>query len=209
MANGLQTSCANTELAAHSVGIGNVAGAESTMAVASDPCEAEHGCLVGTLLRMESAKQSIALAYRDGRVLKGTYASVCEAALLRSPGGLVEVRGSICYDAAGEPAAIGEVNAVAEVDESPVVLEEVVYRNRRYAATTPLRFDVAFNRDDLFYEASGAFDILLSADSREGLVDALQGELRLLLAEYAEGNPERMTSGAKNLREQVRRRFGF
>ena len=156
---------------------------------------------------MESAKQSIALAYRDGRVLQGTYASTCEAALLRSPGGLIEVRGNICYDAAGEPAAIGEVNAVAQVDESPVVLEEVVYRNRRYAATTPLRFDVAFNRDDLFYEASGAFDILLSADSREGLVDALQGELRLLLAEYAEGNPERMTSGAKNLREQVRRRF--
>ena len=209
MANGLQASCANTELAAHSVGIGNVAGAESAMAVSSDPCEVEHGCLVGTLLRMESAKQSIALAYRDGRVLKGTYASECEAALSRSPGGLVEVRGSICYDAAGEPAAIGEIDAVAEVDESPVVLEEVVYRNRRYAAKSPLCFDVAFNRDDLFYEASGPFDVLLSADSREGLVDALQGELRLLLAEYAEGNPERMTSGAKNLREQVRHRFGF
>lgn len=209
MANGLQTSCANTELAAHSVGVGNVAGAESAMAVSIGPRETEHGRLVATLLRMESTKRSVALAYRDGRVLNGTYARKCEAALSRSPGGLVEVRGSICYDAAGEPAAIGEIDAVAEVDESPVVLEEVVYRSRRYAATTPLRFDVAFNRDDLFYEASGAFDILLSADSREGLVDALQGELRSLLAEYAEGNPERMTSGAKNLREQVRSRFGF
>ena len=27
--------------------------------------------------------------------------------------------------------------------------------------------------------------------------------------EYTEGNPERMTSGANNLREQVRSRFGY
>ena len=178
-----------------------------TDAAFSNPIE--RGRLVGMLVRMEFAKQSIALTYRDGRILKATYVAESEAALLRHPRGLVQVRGDICYDAAGEPVSIGDIDEVAEVDESPVLIEEIVHDDRRYVASTPLRFDVAFDRGDLFYEAQGPFGILLSADSREDLVDALEAELRLILRDYAEGDPENMSSDAKKLRDQMRSRFGL
>ena len=169
--------------------------------------QAEH--LVGTLLRMDFVEQSVALEHRDGRTLKGTYVAESEAALLRHPRELVQVRGNICYDAAGEPVSIGKIDEVAELDESPMEVEEIANGDVRYVANTPLCFDVAFDREDLFYELQAPFGILLSADSREDLADALEGELRLLLADYAEGDPEQMSSDAKKLREQIRGRFGL
>ena len=88
-------------------------------------------------------------------------------------------------------------------------VEEVVYGNVRYVANTPLRFDVAFDREDALYDLQGPFGVLLSADSREDLADALATELRLLLEDYAEADPAQMSSDAKGLREELRRRFGL
>ena len=179
-------------------------GTATLQMVPSSP--AERGRLVGTLVRMDSAKRSVVLEHRDGRTLKGTYAAESEAALSGHLRELVQVRGNICYDAAGEPILIGQIDEVAELDESPMEIEEIGDGHR---ANTPLRFDVAFDREDLFYELQGPFGILLSADSREDLKVALEHELRLLFTDYAEGNPEHMSSDAKKLREQIRGRFGL
>ena len=173
------------------------------------PDTTERGRLVGALVRMGFTKQSIELEYRDKRMVKATYAAEAEAALLSHPRGLIQVRGNICYDAAGEPVSITDIDEVAEVDESPMQVDELVYRNVRYVATTPLRFDVTFHRADALYDLQGPFDVLLWADSREDLADALEAELNMLFEDYAEGDPAHLSSDAKKLRDQIRGRFGL
>ena len=98
---------------------------------------------------------------------------------------------------------------VAEVDESPLEVEEIVHGNIRYVANTPLRFDVAFDQADALYDLQGPFGIHLSAGCREDLADALEAELRLPLVDYGQGDPARMSSDAKKLRAQIRGRFGL
>ena len=173
----------------------------------SDPVERER--VVVKLVRMERTTRSAELEYRDRRILGATYVAVVEDALLRHLEGTIQVRGNIRYDDAGEAVSIADVDEVAEVDESPMEVEEVVYRDVRHVATPPLRFDVTFHRSDAFYELQGPFGILLSADSREDLADALEGELKMLFGEYAERDPGNMTSDARKLRDQIRTRFGL
>ena len=88
-----------------------------------------------------------------------------------------------------------------------MTVEEVVCGDVRYSAKKPLCFDVAFDRADALYDLEGPFGIMLSAESREDLADALKAELQLLLTDYAKGDPAQMSSGAKKLREQLRGRF--
>ena len=169
----------------------------------------ERGRVAGTLVQIGFAKKSVALVHRGGRKLTATYTPEFEAALLSYPRRLIQVRGNVRYDKAGEPVSIADIDEVAEVDESPMKIEEVVYRNVRYSTKTPLCFDVVFHREDALYDLEGPFGILLSAESREDLADALEAELQLLLTNYAEGDPAQMSSGAKKLREQLRSRFGL
>ena len=169
---------------------------------------AGRGRVVGTLVRMGFARKSIALEHQ-GRTLGATYAPQSEEALLRHPRGLIQVRGYVHYDAAGAPVSIADIDEVVEVDESPMEVEEIVYGNVRYVANAPLSFEVAFHQADALYDLEGPFGILLSADSREDLEDALEAELRMLLEDYAEADPASLSSDAKELREQLRGRFGL
>lgn len=98
---------------------------------------------------------------------------------------------------------------VARVDESSIDVAEFVYRGVRYVANPPLRFDVTFDRTDALYDLQGPFDVLLWADSREYLADALEAELNLLFEDYAEEDPAHLSPDAKTLRDQIRDRFGF
>lgn len=100
-------------------------------------------------------------------------------------------------------------NEVADVDESPMEIKEFVHRGVSYVATPPLRFDVAFDRADALYDLQGPFDVLLWADSREDLADALEGELNMLFEDYAEGDPAHLSSDARKLRDDIRSRFGL
>ena len=86
---------------------------------------------------------------------------------------------------------------------------EVVCGDVRYVANPPLHFDVTFDQTDALYDLEGPFGILLWAETREDLADALQAELRLPLEDYAEGDPARLASDAKKLRRQLRDRFGL
>lgn len=176
---------------------------------ATTPSPAERGCVVGKLVRMGFSTKTIELEYRDERTLKATYVTQAEDALLRHPRGLIQVHGNIRYDAAGEPVSIADVDQVADVDESPMEVKEVIYGNVRYVPTMPLHFDVAFDRADALYDLEGPFDVMLSADSREDLADALRAELNLLFEDYAVEDPARLSLGAQKLRDQIRDRFGI
>ena len=168
---------------------------------------AERGRVVGTLVRVGFDTQSIELEYRGRRTLKATYAPEAETALVGRPRGLIQVRGNIRYNAEGEPISIADIDEGSEVDESAMEVAEVVYQNVRHVTTPQLRFNVTFDKADALYDLEGPFGVMLSADSREDLADALEAELNLLFADYAEGDPAHLSSDAKKLRDEIRGRF--
>ena len=106
-----------------------------------------------------------------------------------------------------EPVSTVDLDDVTEVDESPMEVEEFVYRNVRYAATPPLRFNVTYDR--ALYDIEGPFDVMLWAESRDELADELEAELNLLFEDYVEGDPALLSSDAKKLRDEIRGRFGL
>ena len=169
----------------------------------------ECGYVAGTLVKMGFDEHTITLKHYLGRNLKAVYAAESEATLLHHPRGLIQVHGEVRYDEAGGPISIVDVDEVVEVDESPMEICEFFHRNVRYLANPPLCFDVTFDQADELYDLQGHFGIFIWAESRDDLKHALDAELDLLLAEYAQGDPARMSSDARKLREEVRRRFGL
>ena len=58
---------------------------------------------------------------------------------------------SVCHDSGRELISTADLDDVVEVDESAMEIEEFVYRNVRYAATPPLRFNVTYDRAGALY----------------------------------------------------------
>ena len=169
----------------------------------------ECGYVAGMLVQMGFDKRTITLRHHSRRTLKAVYAAESEATLLDHPRGLIQVHGEIHYNEVGDPVSIADVDEVVEVDESPMEVREFFHGNVRYRANPPLCFDVTFDQADDLYDLQGHFGISIWAESRDDLKHALDAELDLLLADYARGDPARMSSDARKLREEVRRRFGL
>ena len=76
------------------------------------------------------------------------------------------------------------------------------FRNIRYQADPPLRFQVNIGRDprNRVYDLRGDFGIELSAELRTELEEALNSTLDMLWNEYAQEHPERLSGDARRLR---------
>ena len=76
------------------------------------------------------------------------------------------------------------------------------FRNVRYQADPPLRFQVNVGRDsrNRVYDLRGDFGIELSAELRPELEEALDSTLDMLWNEYAQEHPERLSGDARRLR---------
>ena len=96
-----------------------------------------------------------------------------------------------------------------EVDESPIVVSEIVVDGRRLVASEPLCFEVEHVVDDgeALFLLQGDFDISCSADTREELVEILGETLELYWTEFAQANPKALSPKAKELRLQLLERM--
>ena len=76
------------------------------------------------------------------------------------------------------------------------------FRNVRYQADPPLRFQVNVGRDprSRVYDLRGDFGIELSAELRTELEEALDSTLDMLWEEYAQEHPERLSGDARRLK---------
>ena len=80
--------------------------------------------------------------------------------------------------------------------------QDWTFRNFRYRADPPLRFQVSVGRDprNRVYELRGDFGIELSAELRTELEESLDSTLDMLWNEYAQERPERLSGDARRLR---------
>ena len=76
------------------------------------------------------------------------------------------------------------------------------FRNVRYQAEPPLRFQVNVGRDprSRVYDLRGDFGIELSAELRTELEESLDSTLDMLWNEYAQEHPERLSGDARRLK---------
>ena len=116
--------------------------------------------------------------------------------------GVIMAEPATSRNAGSAPAA-----PLAGGDESPIEIGVVAIDDVRYAATPPLRFEVAFDPRSGLNEVAGEFGILLSCSTRAELEDALNDTLAMLWREYAEEDPATLSPKAVALRSELRARF--
>lgn len=97
----------------------------------------------------------------------------------------------------------------SEIDVSPMVFTEFVSNGRRYRTDKPLVFTFEYSEEDGvgLYLFEGEYNIISGAYSREEAWDMIDDTLGWMWREYAESSSERMTRGAKELGQDLRRRF--
>ena len=97
----------------------------------------------------------------------------------------------------------------SKIDVSPMVFTEFVSSGRLYRTDEPLVFTIEYSEEDGegLYLYEGEYNIMHGAETREECWDLIDDTLGVLWREYAESTSDRMTLGAKELGQDLRRRF--
>ncbi len=161
----------------------------------------------GVLVGMNFAKRRLRIRWRDGRVLDATYGDDFELALANHPRGLIQVLGTVTYDAQGAPVSLVDVQNVVQVNQDPIEVHECRIANVCYRIDPPLRFTVRFDLESCLYDLQGDLGICLFAEDRSGLEDSLGAEIQMLWSEYAREDPSCLSPEGLKLREHLRVRF--
>src|SRR5262249_35875192 len=102
---------------------------------------------------------------------------------------------------------LGNITEIIEVDESPMSVTTFRFGQSRYRAARPLEFAVAFNPTEGIYTAAGDFHMMVSAETRAELEDAVVDALAFLWCEYVVSDPRTLSGDARSLREQLKSTF--
>ena len=96
-----------------------------------------------------------------------------------------------------------------KVDDSPIVVSEIVVDGQRLVAREPLQFEVerVVDEGEALFVLYGDFDISCWADTREELVEILGETLETYWTEFAQADPEELSPKANALRLQLLERM--
>ncbi len=166
--------------------------------------------ITGALIEMKFHERRLSLQLLgSGRIFEATYSDDFEPVLLDHPRELIQVHGNVVYDHNGAPSSISDVDEILDVDQSPVEVRAINYGQGTVTAKKQLvSYIVTFDQENQLYEASGPFDIVVSAETRPELENELDAELSMLWNEYALAEPSELTAAACVLREQLLDAFG-
>jgi len=159
--------------------------------------------VIGKLVRMDFAERKGVLFYAPaGRMLECTYSADSEEVLLDNPREMVRVTGDVIVDDAGFPERIVDVEGIEDLDLSPITLEAFAVRGEHLRLREAV---VLFPELDESQEYLILRDEVLGIDvfapTREDLLGELEDDLKALWIEYALADPERLTPGARALRD--------
>lgn len=185
-------------------GLGAQDGLNALMARPEPDLSATPAFVTGALTKMEFQERRMQLKLLGtGKALEASYGDDFEPVLLEHPRALIQVHGNVLYGEDGQPASISDVDEILDVDESPIEVSSVPYRQKKLRARTALTFNVEFDAESQTYEAMGPFGVVIAATVRPELEASLDAELAMLWDEYALAKPEDLTSAARKLREEL------
>ena len=181
--------------------------------LAFGPSDGKHECtpgfLTGIPIRKNFEERRFWIELLDGCVLEVHYgeAENAESTLVSNGSGPIQVHGNVTYNEHDKALSINDVDQVLPVDTSPIEVAELELGGRNYRARPPLQFEVDFNHEEYFYSLEGDLDIILAAESRIELEDALDDMLNFLWTSYVHGNPDSFVDDARKLRNELLERM--
>ena len=170
-----------------------------------DNLECTPGFLTGVPIRMNFKERRFWIELLDGCVLEVPYdeAENAESLLINNRSGLVQIHGNVTYNEHDKALSISNVDKVLPIDTSSIEIAELMLDGSNYRARPPLQFEVEFNDEEYFYSLEGDFDIILAAETRIELEDALDNMLNYLWTKFVHGNPDSFADDAKQLRNEL------
>ena len=96
-----------------------------------------------------------------------------------------------------------------KVDDSPIVVSEIVVDGRRLVAKEPIRYEVVYEHDEVepLFTLEGEFDIIEYACTRDMLIDVLHDTLEIMWRKFVGADPSRVSPRAHQLGVELGRRF--
>jgi hypothetical protein len=162
--------------------------------------------VTGRLDALDFQARTLRLKLANERVLSGTYGDDFEPILLGHPREWIQVRGQATLAEDGTLLNIDNITEIVEVDESPIMVTAFRF-GQQYLAARPLEFPVAFNPMEGIYTVAGDFHMMVSAETRAELEDAVDDALAFLWCEYVVSDPQTLSGDAQALREQLKSTF--
>lgn len=97
----------------------------------------------------------------------------------------------------------------ASVDDSPIVVTEIVVDGRRLVAREPIRYEVSFDdhEEEPLYTLEGPWDLYLFAETRAVLIDQLHDTLEVFWRDFAVGDQTRISPKAQEIGAALRTVF--
>ena len=170
----------------------------------SEVSTADFGYITGTLIEMKFHERRLVVKLLDSsKTLTATYADDFEPVLLNNARELIQVHGNIVWNDDGSPQSISEVDDILEIDETAIEISLLKLNDRYLKSKKTLCFAVTFDRETSSYHATGPFDIFIFAATRPELEEELYSELSILWNEYANADPNSLTTDAQMLQKEL------
>jgi hypothetical protein len=163
--------------------------------------------VTGRLDALDFQSRTLRLKLPNERALSGTYGDRFEPILLGHPREWIQVRGEATLAKDGTLLNLDNITEIIEVDESPIMVTAFRFAGRQYSAARPLEFPVTFSPMEGIYTATGDFHMMVSAETRPELEDAVDNALAFLWREYVVSDPQTLSGDAQSLREQLESAF--
>lgn len=165
----------------------------------------ERSAVIGTLKKIDFLGRQMTLLHKQsGRDLTCTYEEEIEASLVEHPREAILVFGVVTRAADGRPEAIDSADHIEAIDITPVRVDKVVTAQETLTPAMPLVAKVAFNEEDLIYEASiDDLRIFTFAETRDTLVTALEDEVAAAWEIYTSEPDASLTPAAAQLKQRL------
>ncbi|MBI1292234.1 hypothetical protein GC173_13490 [bacterium] len=158
-----------------------------------------------TTISFEERRVTIFYAPKN-RELDCVYSDDIEPMLFENRRDLIQVTGQVVKDEEGHPKKIIEVEAIEELDLSPILLDQVPFRDGlAIRLRERLSLQPALSETEQFMTLEHeALQIDVFAPTRERLWNELLEQVRMLWAEYGGASDEELSAPALQFRETLR-----
>ena len=164
--------------------------------------------VTGRLDSLDFQARILKLQLPTGRTLSCSYNEDFEPILLENPREWLQVRGEVVLNEDDSLKSLNNITEIIEVDPSPLEIESFEINGQIVKAIRP--FVVAVNFDPVggIYTATGIFNLIIGAETRDFLEESVIDALKFLWDEYALSDPVMFTADALDLRQNILTVFG-
>jgi hypothetical protein len=166
--------------------------------------------VTGDLVRVDIAGRRVVIRYRPtGREIPCFCEESALESVLENWSEPIQVTGRFTLDRTGHPTKLSGVTRVEPIDLSPMTFDRIEWLGRQLVFDPPLTLEPTMDEESgqLYILIDEKLGIDVYAQTRENVIDELAEQLLFQWDTYAIENPERLTPGARRLREALRSRM--